>query len=100
MKMIIKKEDITKDIEIEINDNYLVGIDDNFSLVFKDGQLKIGIKDCHIIRSNIIENIEFTEEFLKDFDGTAVFAPKIPRKGGEDITSKLHKDFKEKVGGK
>ena len=83
MKMVIKKEDITKDVEIEINDNYLVGIDGNFSLIFKDGELKIGIKDCHIIRSNIIKNIEFTEEFLKDFDDTSAFVPKAPRKGGK-----------------
>ena len=66
-KMIIKKEEIKKDIEISFNDNSIATgdlcFDDTF-IKFNNGKLEIKIEGYTIIKSDILESYKLKREYL------------------------------------
>ena len=64
-KMIIKKEDIKKDITIVVENNtFITGLQEFNFISFVDGELKINLDNFTLIRNDILENYTLKKEFL------------------------------------
>ena len=64
-KMIIKKEDIKKDITIVVeNNNFVTGLQEFNFISFIDGELKINLDNFTLIRNDILENYTLKKDFL------------------------------------
>ena len=64
-KMIIKKEDIKKDITIVVeNNNFITGLQEFNFISFIDGELKINLDNFTLIRNDILENYTLKKDFL------------------------------------
>lgn len=70
-KMIIKKEDIKGDIEINIDGNRFIALnplnEKGFAVSIVDGILKINIQDCTIIKTKHLESYKLKNDYLKEF---------------------------------
>ena len=71
-RMIIKKEDIKGDIEINIDNNHFIALsplnenENNFIVSIVDGILKINIQNCTIINSKYLQDYKLKEDYLEE----------------------------------